>query len=75
MDDEQLLALEEVIRAEIVDRQGVADLACVGVGTVNVWKHRGILPEPLTHVGNGKTPIWLRARVITWLVATGRMEG
>ncbi len=52
--------------AEIAERLGVKR------GTADVWRHRGLLPEPEATIGG--RPAWRWSTVETWARTTGRLE-
>jgi hypothetical protein len=47
----------------------IADVLEIDRATVNVWRNRGLLPEP-DGTPSG-TPIWLAETIRPWLVAKG----
>jgi predicted DNA-binding transcriptional regulator AlpA len=52
---------------------GIADIAArLGVerATVDIWRYRGILPEPTAIVA--RTPMWTPAVIDAWAKETGR---
>ena len=58
-------------RRKVVDAAGVAKLARVQLGTVYVWRQRGLLPEPYDII-QGKRPVWLVADIEQFLHETNR---
>ena len=55
---------------DILDTAAVAKAAGVKQTTVNVWRNRGILPEPAGYVSG--SPYWLRYVITAWAAETGR---
>ena len=49
----------------------VAKLAEVKVGTVYMWRKRGLLPPPAPET-TGRRPVWRQSAMDRWLEATGR---
>lgn len=49
----------------------VADLLGVERNTVDVWSHRGILPEPWAVISG--TKLWPRHEIVAWAQRTGRL--
>ena len=52
--------------AEIAERLGV------GRNTVDQWRRRGILPDPLTTVSGN--PVWAWPDIEAWALETGRTK-
>jgi hypothetical protein len=53
---------------DLLDLTAVAELFEVNKGTVQKWRTRGILPPPDVELAMG--PIWVRATVEQWGLAT-----
>jgi predicted DNA-binding transcriptional regulator AlpA len=51
----------------------VAEVAHVELGTVYMWKKRGILPSPAPETV-GRRPVWRLSTILEWLEATGRAD-
>lgn len=49
----------------------IAKLADVQLGTVYMWRKRGLLPEPDPDVV-GRRPLWRQSVIRHWLAASGR---
>ena len=57
---------DPVGEAEIADRLGVK------TRTVNVWRQRGLLPEPEGQVS--RRPVWRWKTIHEWATITGRLH-
>lgn len=62
---------ERIGRRKVLDAHGIAKLAQVSVGTVYVWRQRGLLPKEHTVI-QGKRPVWLATDITKWLRKTNR---
>jgi hypothetical protein len=66
--------------ASLCGPREVAELFDVALGTVNVWRQRGVLPLPVAsvQVGRGASghhlPLWSFHELEEWGVRTGRLE-
>lgn len=58
-------------RRKVLDSHGIARLAQVSVGTVYVWRQRGLLPKEHAVI-EGKRPVWLATDITKWLRETNR---
>lgn len=56
---------------EIVGMVEIARMLKVEKATAWRWNGRGLLPEPFDTVS--RVPLWMRADIEGWAVATGRM--
>lgn len=62
-----------VVRIEdLVGLAEIAELVGVGRNTVDQWRRRGILPDPLTTVSGN--PVWARQDIEAWALESGRMK-
>lgn len=57
--------------ADLVDIAGVAERLGVKRETVNMWRYRELLPEPLWMLNGG--PVWEWVTIQRWAIETGRM--
>lgn len=55
---------------EVVGLPEIAERLGVKRPTVDMWRHRGVLPEPSWTVGG--RPAWSWPQVEAWAVETGR---
>lgn len=56
---------------DVVSAREIADRLHVKLGTVQMWRYRGIFPDPDWHLATG--PIWEWQRIVAWANATGRL--
>jgi hypothetical protein len=57
----------------LISPSGVARRFDVKIKTVESWRSRGQLPEPLPVEGGSRTPVWNWADLEKWGVDTGRL--
>jgi hypothetical protein len=57
---------------EIVDITEIATRLGVPKNTVNVWRTRGVLPDPDLDLTVG--PVWYWSTIEKWAKATGRLK-
>jgi hypothetical protein len=64
------MAEQAALLGEILGPQEVADMLGVAVGTVHQWRKRDAIVAPSRIVSG--VPLWTRAEVLGWALATGR---
>ena len=57
---------------DLVGQNEIADRLGVKLGTVHMWRHRGLFPEPEWQLAIG--PVWRWLTIEVWAIATGRLE-
>lgn len=56
---------------DLLGRREIAAILKVQVNTVDQWRQRGLFPLPRRRIGG--SPVWTRADVVRWAVASGRL--
>lgn len=59
-------------KAQIVGVAEVATALGVEANTVQVWRHRGVLPPPDWTLAMG--PVWRWSTIKRWAIRTGRLD-
>ena len=70
-DDRDVGPGRTVALGDLVGISEVADICCVQRATVDMWRRRGVMPEPLTTISG--SPIWSWLELEPWAEDTGRL--
>lgn len=57
-------------RPHVIGLQDMVEMFDMTEGSVQQWRIRGVLPEPLRVIG--RTPVWLYSDIVAWAKETGR---
>jgi hypothetical protein len=65
-------SMTKIDPADLVSIQEIATALEVRRDTVDKWRYRGVLPEPIATVASG--PLWLWPDIEAWARQTGRLK-